>query len=170
MKAVALLRGIGVGLQRIPRSLAPLLVAAWMVLIWYRSSIPGESPSSHVVWSAARNFLHAPVFGFLALLGVLCLPRTSAWPRMGRGGVACVLAGAIAYALVDEWHQASVPGRVSSLLDCATDLVGAACTLAIIAYLRRPAARDAGLWVRLAVGLASCLAAAVFATIPDSGP
>jgi hypothetical protein len=166
---VLALRGVGGALQRIPRGLAPLCVVAWMALIWQRSSIPDEGTTTSVLWSTAHNFLHAPAFGFLALLAVLCLPRADAWPRLGRGGVACVLAGVAAYALVDEWHQASIPGRVSSLLDSLTDVVGAVCTLGMIAYLPRPSACDAGLWCRIALGLGLCVLSAIAATLPDLG-
>jgi hypothetical protein len=165
VRALDLLRRVGVGLQRIPRSLAPVCVVAWMALIWHRSSIPSETGDINLLWSTARNFLHAPAFGFLSLLAVLCLPRSAAWPRLERTGVACVLLGVAAYALVDEWHQASIPGRVSSLLDCQTDVIGAICTLALIAYLPRAAARDAGLWRRIGVGLAFCVLAAFLASI-----
>ena len=51
-----------------------------------------------------------------------------------RRAALCVLAAG-AYALTDEFHQAWVPGRHASLLDCGLDTLGAA--LAILASLRR---------------------------------
>lgn len=43
---------------------------------------------------------------------------------------------AVLYALSDEWHQAFVPGRSSSLLDSGVDAIGALIGLSTVYWLR----------------------------------
>ena len=74
-----------------------------------------------------------------------------------------VFAGA--FGLVDELHQhLAGRGRDFSLFDVLTDVVGAACVLAVAAYVKRPGATAGGVAARLAVSTVACLAAAVAAT------
>lgn len=60
--------------------------------------------------------LHFAAFAGLALLGQLAAP--------GRYSAAFVLLALLAVAAGTEWAQGMVPGRQSSLLDLAADLVG----------------------------------------------
>jgi VanZ family protein len=48
--------------------------------------------------------------------------RTAFWAVLTAG----------AYALADEYHQAYVPGRTASLLDCGIDTVGAALGMLVV--------------------------------------
>jgi hypothetical protein len=104
------------------------------------------------------------MYGLLALWAALGVPRERGWARLDARAVGAILALVFTYALVDEWHQSMTPGRTPSAWDVLTDLAGAGATLAVAAYAGRAAARERGLWLRLAVGLAACMVAAALAT------
>jgi VanZ family protein len=162
-----LLRWIGDRLARVPRALAAALAALWGAFVWWLSS--GPPPEVPLRWRFAYvfNLAHAPLFAVLALLVALALPRdpgANRWPVLTRAAQGLVLVLVVAYALVDEWHQASTPERTATLRDVATDFAGAAAALVVAGYLARADARPVGLWVRLAVGLAACCGAAWLAT------
>ena len=117
------------------------------------------------------NLAHAPLFGLLTLWATLCLPRQDAgrgasggWPRLDRRTLPWLLGAVALWALIDEWHQSSVPGRQPSALDLVTDLVGAVATLAVIRWLGRSRADAPGLLRRLAAGLIACCIAAALST------
>lgn len=161
--ALVALRRAGAALQRIGRGAAPLFVLAWMALIWWLSSRPAGEPSSsmfrHWLWNSA----HAPLFGVLALFATLVLPRADGWPQLSRRRVGLVLLFVLVVAVLDELHQGSTPGRDMSALDLVTDLVGAGCTVAVIAYVGDERAYERGLWQRLLSGLLLCAGAGALA-------
>lgn len=163
--AVGALRGIGAHLQRIPRPGAVVPLAAWAGLITWLSALPASAAATLSPFAAAANLAHAFLFGILALWMVLLLPREDGWPRLGRRERAGVLAAVALAGLLDETHQALAgAGRDFSLLDLATDLVGAAAVLSVVAHLRDPGATDGGLGARLAGGTLACVAAAALST------
>lgn len=157
------LRRAGRVLQRIARPLALLLVAAWMALIWWLSSRPGGGSSHSLFMHWLWNSAHAPLFGMLALWSALVLPRAEGWPELSRRHVVLVLCFVLAAAGLDELHQSHTPGRDMSGLDILTDLVGASCTLAVIAYVGDGRADERGLWRRLGSGLLLCAFAGLLA-------
>lgn len=162
--ALRALRAVGDVLVRLPRTGVFVLLAAWMAMIWALSSLPAGTgdPTWYGGWK--MNLAHAPVFGFLALWAALLLPRAGDWPRLELRHAALVLGFVLVYAIVDELHQASSPGRDPSALDVVTDLVGASCVLWIAAYVRGGAATERGLRLRLVVGVILCVVAAGLAT------
>jgi VanZ family protein len=114
------------------------------------------------------NWLHAPVYGVLALACLLALPRVyNAWRVSWKGAVLvvglCALAG-----LVDEWHQHHVPGRDASLPDLFTDVLGALGTVWSVDGVLR-CARGAP-WRMLLSLLASVLGAALATLLPRLWP
>lgn len=135
-----------------------------MALIWALSSHEPSGEPSPLFFNWLSNSGHAPLFGLLALWVAPLLPRRAGWPRLDAPRVALVLAGVLAYAVVDELHQSTVPGRDATPWDIVTDLVGAACTLWVIAYLGRAGASERGLWLRLAAGVLLCGLAGALAT------
>lgn len=158
-----LLRRTGRALQRLPRSLAPALVLAWCTLIFLLSTLTRTRTGPSSVWSGLLgNLFHAFEYGLLALACALCLPRRAGWPVLDlRRGLA-VLAFCALYGASDELHQAFVPGRSATPLDLLTDVVGAAGTLIVAAWVGRADAHARGLCLRLAgAALASLLAAAL---------
>lgn len=101
-----------------------------MAALFASSSVPGEVSGQEpdtMTWLVARvapgvqNLLHVPAFGLLAWLWFRALsPRCSP-----RATLAAGVGLTLAYALVDEWHQAHVPGRFPSAADLAADGLGA---------------------------------------------
>lgn len=161
---LGLLRAAGRALLLVPRPLAPLPALAWMGLIAWLSNLSGEAGPPSILGGFVNNLAHAPLYGLLALWFVLALPRAGGWARLDGRSAAWVLGAVLAYALLDEWHQSTSPGRDASGYDVLTDGVGAACTLWVIAYLGRTGAGQRGLVLRLAAGVALCCAAALLAT------
>ena len=163
------LRAAGALLLFLPRRAAALPVVLWTALIAWLGSWSSVGVGALGASALLTNLAHAPLFGLLALWFALALPRVGAggggWPRLGGADRGRVLAAVALWALADEVHQLVLNrGRDFSLLDIATDLVGAACVLAVIDYLGRDAAGERGLLGRLALGGAACLAAAASAT------
>lgn len=161
---LAALRRAGQLLQRVPRGRAWLPLGLWMALIWTVSSITFHTRPGLPAQSFLNNLGHAPLFGLLALWAALGLPRERGWPRLDRRAVALVLAGVLAWGVIDELHQGSVPGRDVSVLDLLTDLTGAACVLWVARYAGRPEATSRGATARLGAGLVLCASAAAVAT------
>lgn len=159
------LRRVGTRLLGLPRAWAWLPVLTWGALIWIASSHQPGAMTETIHWTnLATNTAHAPEFGLLALAACLALPRTGGWVRFGRGGSLAVMFFVLGYAALDELHQSRVPGRDASVLDVATDLVGAACVLWVAAYAGRPRATGRGLVWRLAAGVALAISAGSLAT------
>ena len=108
---------------------APVL--GFMVLI-YALSAQESLPAAEYVWDKA---LHT---GAYALFGVLCL-------RAFHGGLRglrplptlLALTTTLLYAVLDELHQARVPGRDPSVLDWVADAIGAGLSLPLAAWLAR---------------------------------
>lgn len=97
-----------------------LPVLAWMVVIFFLSSLPRPVPGSLAAvpdWVA-----HAVVYAILAFL--LCRALASGRPLVLAhallGAALCTL-----YGVTDEWHQSFVPGRDASAGDVLKDLAGA---------------------------------------------
>lgn len=164
------LRGVLRALRRQPRALAWVAPVAWMGLLWWASDQPARPDLGRgAALALAWNLAHAPAFATLALLLLPLAPRRWSRAGAGRGEQVWALLVAVAYGVVDEWHQSWVPGRQASALDVATDAAGALCALWIAGYVGREGAEEAGLRRRLLVGLALCLATAGAVTFLSSG-
>ncbi len=161
------LRRLGYALLRLPRFVRALLCASWMALIWTLSSQTFQAPKGPPgFWRVATNLAHAPLFAILALfIAAFALRPGGAggerrWPHLGTQEGLAIFGATALWALVDEWHQALVPGRDPSAFDLLTDVAGAACVLWIIGYLGRAAASERGLRWRILGGSLLCLASA----------
>lgn len=126
--------------------LAWLLVLVWMGVIYWMSSlhqipkVPATSISQQVPALSHKNITHirntighAFFFAVLALLFRRAIYCSGGRTWLLLWGVPFVLT--VAYGFMDEWHQASVSGRTSSLADVGTDAAGAA--LALLAAMKR---------------------------------
>lgn len=109
------------------RACAPVAVAG---VIWIASARPRGGGSSSVVEAFAHNGAHVLAFGGLGS-ALWCVGR-------GRGGA---LIGALLYGLLDELHQRHVPGRACSVVDLATDGVGALLFITMLHQVFRPTVR-----------------------------
>lgn len=167
---VGALRRVGRGLLAQPRRVAWIAPGAWMAFVWWLSSRPTQPDSGRgQAWTFACNLVHAPIFGLLTLLLLPLAPRTEGWARLGAREWAWIGLVAVGYGAVDEWHQASVPGRHTSVFDVMTDAVGVGCMLWIAAYVGCTDVAEGGLRLRVAVGLGLCLAAAASTTFLITG-
>lgn len=113
-------------------------IAMWMALIFFLSSqstlpLPGVDWLDELI-RIVGHFTEYAVLGFLVSRAVA---TDAAWSirRMGSVLIVCGF-----YALSDEWHQSSVPGRDASLFDFVVDSLGA--TVGCLVYRRRM--KDAG--------------------------
>lgn len=123
--------------------MAPVL---YMALIYWFSSIPGtatvEDPSVYVVvsWLPPRlqNLLHIPLFGVLAWLWYRSLYLWLGRNRRPQWVGAMAFLITSAYGVLDEFHQAFVPGRYASLTDIILNVIGAMLAIWLCRRLARP--------------------------------
>jgi hypothetical protein len=115
------------------RSLALLLLIGWSALIWWLMTRAKVTVGERYWWGPwARNLAHAPLFGVHATLAALALrpgavpgPSTEPARRFEHRAYLLAVAVAVAYGVLIEWKQASIPGRVASGWDVLTDSIGA---------------------------------------------
>jgi VanZ family protein len=102
-----------------------------MALLLVLSSIPGtprpDEPSSYALfrWVPPRvqNLLHLPEYALLAWLWCRALGATGSGARRKMIGAAVI---SIAFALLDEAYQMTIPGRYASMTDLLLNAVGVA--------------------------------------------
>ena len=111
--------------------LAWFVAIIWMAIIFVLSSQSGVDTGSGRLRFGADKIAHLVVFGILGLLVANAL--TAGGLRTRRFWwtfVVCAL-----YAVVDETHQAFVPGRGPSVLDVFIDMAGTSAGYALFALL-----------------------------------
>ena len=111
------------------------LASLWAPVIGYMGLIYSLSaqqtlPAAEYFWDKA---LHSGAYAFF---GILCLRAfhgglrpLRAWPTV------LALLTTLLYAVLDEMHQAGVPGRHPSVLDWIADAVGAGVSLPLASWL-----------------------------------
>ncbi len=122
---------------RLARAVRWLIVAAWMGGIFYLSQ--QSTPMGASAGGAVAIPAHLGLYCGLALLFYWALAG-SAEPRRGPpvwalAGVAFALT--VLYGVVDETHQAFVPGRVASETDLLADAAGAFVGVALAMVVPR---------------------------------
>ena len=126
------------------------LVIAWCIQIFYFTALPvyndehtrgfltnilgdifpKDSSSIGVIDYLIRKAAHVTVFGILAVLFKTALNKR---PRAYQFAW---LFTAV-YAATDEWHQAYVPGRTSSIFDVMIDSIGAFVFLLFLFFWKK---------------------------------
>jgi VanZ family protein len=108
------------------------LAAAWALVIFVLSSIPGTAFPASKLFSYDK-LLHAGVY---AVLGAFCFMAVPRWWSQ-KTSVLVVIAGAMAtlYGFTDEFHQLFVPGRSSDLRDVLADCVGGFAGAAMMSFM-----------------------------------
>jgi VanZ family protein len=107
----------------------------WAILIFILSSIP-RLPTPKLGVGFVDKFAHFAVylvFGFFLARAFLSM---SAQGREQRA-ISMAAALGIFWGMIDEVHQAFVPGRESSLLDFLADAAGVLSILAVMWWRRR---------------------------------
>ncbi|MGQ9555253.1 MAG: VanZ family protein [Anaerolineae bacterium] len=108
-----------------------LPVYAWMAVIYVlsaQSQLP--TPKQGLLHWLIENLAHPSEYAVLAWL--LWRPLTGAGRRPSSGANLTAWAIAFIYALLDEYHQSFVPGRVADWRDLLTDTLGAATVLVVL--------------------------------------
>ena len=115
--------------------IAWLPAGAYMLLIWGVSSIPHPFVFERLPFQdKGAHFIEYSV-----LAGLIAHALDGTWPaRRARTLFSIAWAATVFWGLLDEIHQAYVPGRVAAALDLLADsLGGLAGTIAYIAYRAR---------------------------------
>ncbi len=137
-----------------PRWLRVAITLGWAGFVWWLSSRRGSDLAGLGMGNFLINGAHVAVFGVLGGLVFL------AWPGPFPRRLPWSTGVTVAYGMVDELHQAMVPGRSPSFVDVLSDVVGgllAGCALLWILN-RDERARRAIPWI-LGLALGSvCLA------------
>lgn len=110
-------KGVSGNRQRGWRVLAALLAVGLPLGLWVGGAQPVAVGLIPPPWD---KLAHAFVFTVLAF----CTGYASG--LRGRHLLLLAFGGAMAVGLLDEWHQASLPGRSAGLDDLAADALGAA--------------------------------------------
>jgi VanZ family protein len=120
-------------------------VLATMLYLWaiyWLSSLPAlGTTDSDAATQLVSNLAHVPLFAGLTFCVFKSLsgPFDPWWVRHG---LALAVSGALA--VLDEWHQAFVPGRQSSAGDLLLDLAGIASMLVLLHACARRLERECG--------------------------
>jgi VanZ family protein len=110
------------------RVLFALPALLYMALIFHVSSGPIASPTVNAV---PDYFLHGAAFG--VLYGLLFLAfHEGLRPRPGRGGFWAPLLVTVLYGISDEYHQSFVPSRDATVIDAASDFIGALASMVML--------------------------------------
>lgn len=113
------------------RALAPIVL---MSLLWWSSSRELASASSGIWRGLLHNGMHVVAYSALGASFLLWFGRIDRGTLPPRAAVASILAS-VAYGVVDEVHQSFVRGRTSSMVDVASDALGAALAVAVLGAL-----------------------------------
>ncbi len=107
-----------------PRFTLPI---AYMLCVLLLSSIPGDTSESiptfvlSLIPSSIQNLLHIPLFAGLGLSWIWALNPTQLTTHQKS---AALLLICISFAILDELHQLSIPGRYGSVSDLILDIIG----------------------------------------------
>jgi len=114
-----------------------LCSGAWMSLIFYLSSIPGDElgPDTLII-NLIKKSGHFFIFGVLAALYLSTLKGRKLLEETGSVLFILSLFLTLLYAVSDEYHQSFTPGRHSSGYDVIIDACGALTVLGLLYSLK----------------------------------
>lgn len=92
-----------------------------MLTIFAMSSIPGHSDMLAILVPKVQNFLHVPLYGFLAFLWIITFKL---WMYSEKRSVGIATIISVNFGFFDENYQYYVPGRYMSFIDIFFDLIG----------------------------------------------
>lgn len=131
-----------------PKKMHIALPLLMMAALYWLSSVPGmwrpDDPAYYALFywvpPTVQNILHVPVYAALAWAWHWAL---GAWRVASSTRAIGACAIALAYGVLDEWHQSFVPGRYGSFTDVALDVGGVALGLWLAAWANRYATSSA---------------------------
>ncbi len=118
---------------RLPVALRCCLPPALMLVLWWSSSRQPTGGEASVVKSFLHNGAHILAYGALATAWWTLFVRRVPPPYLG----ATAWGLSVAYGVVDELHQATVPGRTCSVTDLGSDAVGAWLAILCLCWLHQ---------------------------------
>ena len=114
-----------------------LCAMAWMVLIFYLSSIPGNELGPDIlIINLIKKTGHFIIFSVLAVLYLSAFKGRKALVDTGSHLFLLSLFLTVLYAMSDEYHQSFTPGRHSSGYDVIIDASGALTVLGLLYMLK----------------------------------
>ncbi len=148
------IRAVLEGYERIPRWLRFTAVVLWAWVLWWLSSRRGSDLEGIRVGGFITNGAHVAFFGVLAGLVFLAWVGSPSRRLPWSAGIAT------AYGIVDELHQATVPGRSPSVADVLSDGAGAVFAGCALLWIlgRNASARRALPWLAGMALATVCLA------------
>lgn len=114
------------------RGVAPFVV---MAALWWSSSRPPSDASPSAVHSFLHNGMHIVAYAALGGSVLLWLGHSLRTGEVPWRAVVISVVVAVAYGIVDELHQSTVPGRVCSVVDVVSDAMGALLAAALLGHL-----------------------------------
>jgi len=99
-----------------------VLVAGWMGLIFYLSSISNFKVPDKWISSISSNIAHFIEFFILCMLLFRAIKKSTRWGIKKIIVASCVFS--VIYAFLDEFHQSFVPERFPSFMDILVDTLG----------------------------------------------
>lgn len=120
---------------------AVILPLCYMAALLLLSSVPGDNSDeqvpAQVLYSIAphwQNLLHIPIYGGLTLCWAWAL---TAYPLRFKHRLVTAFGLTLAWAVIDERYQMSVPGRYGSVTDIGLNIIGAVCAVALICMINK---------------------------------
>jgi VanZ family protein len=87
----------------------------------------------NAIWRKLAHFAEYAIFTFLLYRSFGGRERLRSQPQV----IFWCLAGTALLAFTDEFHQAFVPGRTPSLVDCGIDVAGGGIAMSLVRHPRR---------------------------------
>lgn len=106
------------------------VAVAYMVALLFLSSLPGREIARLGLSLFLLNLSHVPLFAGLAWVTL------SSFVGPARVRVPLAAGICLLFAVLDEWHQSFVPGRVAALADVLADAGGIVLGIALHEGLR----------------------------------
>jgi len=102
-------------------ALSTLALIAYMAIIFYLSSLPGDLPSGIEILAIPRIIMHVGEYTVLGLLA-----SSLAMQATGKGSKSILYSSifSLLYGVTDEIHQYFVPTRCFDVYDICADAVG----------------------------------------------
>jgi VanZ family protein len=119
------------------RLIVPLayMVGILMLSSIEQSAVPDVDEPLRGLSPLLQNLLHIPLYAILAGIGFWALAGYTE-QRGYKTGLTLLMV--LAFSIIDETYQATVPGRTSSLMDVALDVTGGILALVVLTRMGRP--------------------------------